>query len=82
MVTIKLSDEISSTESRILGALYKLEEIRLSPQLRRLSGTVSARSRNIEVKDWEPTEYRYQNDSRSKVEFSACRTSTLVESDR
>ena len=39
-VTKKLSQELSRTESRILGALPKLDELFLNPQVRILSGTV------------------------------------------
>ena len=41
MDTKKLSQEFSRTESRILGALSKLDEFLLNPQTRTLSGTVS-----------------------------------------
>ena len=81
MVTIKLSDEISRTESRNLGALSKFEEILINSQLWRVSGTESARRWNIDVKDGEPTGYRYQIDPLSEVEFSACRTSTSDDSE-
>ena len=38
-VTEKLSQEFSRTESRILGALSKLDEFLLNPQIRTFSGT-------------------------------------------
>ena len=82
MVTKKLSHEISGTENRVFGALSNLKENFLRPSLRRLTGTVSERFRNIDVNDRETTEYHYQNDAHSKVQFSACWTSTSVDTDR
>ena len=40
-VVKKLSREFSRTESRILGALSKLDEFLLNPQIRTHSGTIS-----------------------------------------
>ena len=51
-VTKKLSKEFSKTESRILGALSKLDEFLLNPQLRTCSAAVPGTSRN------ENSEYR------------------------
>ena len=45
-VTKKLSKEFSKTESRILGALSKLDEFLLNPQVRTCSVAVQATSRN------------------------------------
>ena len=45
-VTKKLSKEFSRTESRILGALSKLEEFLLNPQVRTCSVAVPGTSRN------------------------------------
>ena len=45
-VTIKLSKEFSRTESRILGALSKLDEFLLNPQVRTCSVAVPGISRN------------------------------------
>ena len=45
-VTRKLSKEFSRTESRILAALSKLDEILLNPQVRTCSVTVPGTSRN------------------------------------
>ena len=49
-VTIKLSKEFSRTESRILGALSKLDEFLLNPQVRTCSVAVpgTSRSSNLE----------------------------------
>ena len=62
-VTEKLSQEFSRTESRILGALSKLHEFLLNPQVRTCSGTVPVTSRNNDFENWEPTEDRSQNDA-------------------
>ena len=45
-VTKKLSKEFSKTESRILGALSKLDEFLLNPQVRTCSVAVPGTSRN------------------------------------
>ena len=45
-VTKKLSKECSKTESRILGALWKLDEFLLNPQVRTCSLAVQGTSRN------------------------------------
>ena len=49
-VTKKLSKEFSRTESRILGALSKLDELLLNPQVRTCSVAVpgTSRSSNLE----------------------------------
>ena len=45
-VTKKLSKEFSKTESRVLGALSKLDELLLNPQVRTCSVAVPGTSRN------------------------------------
>ena len=45
-VTEKLSKEFSRTESRILGALSKLDEFLLNPQVRTCSVAVPGTSKN------------------------------------
>ena len=45
-VTKKISKEFSKTESRILGALSKLDEFLLNPQVRTCSVSVQGTSRN------------------------------------
>ena len=52
-VTKKLSKEFSKTESRILGALSKLDEFLLNPQVRTCSVAVPGTSRNT---NWENRE--------------------------
>ena len=52
-VTKKLSKEFSRTESRILGALSKLDEFPLNPQARTCSVVVPGTSRNNDSENWE-----------------------------
>ena len=53
-VTKKLSKEFSRTESRILGALSKLDEFLLNPQVRTCSVAVPGTSRSSNLKTREP----------------------------
>ena len=80
-VTKKLSQEFSRTESRILGALSKIDGFLLNPQIRRFSGTAPGTFRNADVETHEPSGDRSQNDPQPEVEFSACRASNLTDSD-
>ena len=80
-VTEKQSREFSRTESRILGALSKLDEFLLNPKIRTFSGTVPGTFRNADVENQEPSGDRSQNDPHPEVEFSACRASNLTDSD-
>ena len=77
----KLSREFSRTESRILGALSKLDEFLLNPQVRTFSGTTPGTFRNTDVENQESSGDRSQNDPHPEVEFSACRASNLADSD-
>ena len=58
----KLSKEFSRTESRILGALSKLDEFLLNPQVRTCSVAVPGTSRNSDSENLELTGYRSLND--------------------
>ena len=78
----KLSQDFSRTESRILGALSKLDEFLLNPQVRTCSVAVPGTSRNNKSENREPTGDRSLNDSCPEVVFSACRTSNLNDSDQ
>ena len=80
-ITKNLSQELSRTESRILGDLSKLDNFFLNPQVRTLSGTILGTSPNYDVETREPTGDRSQNDCYPEVEFSACRTSNSIDSD-
>ena len=81
-VTEKMSLDFSRTESRILGALSKLDEFLLNPQVRTCSGTVPGTSRNNDSENREPTGDRSLNDSYPEVEFCVRQASTSGESDR
>ena len=61
-VTKKLSPEFSSTESRILVALSKLDEFLLNPQIRTHSGTVPGTIRNTNVENQGTNEDDSQSD--------------------
>ena len=80
-VSKKLSQEFSLTDSRILGALFKLDEFLLSPQVCICSVAVPGTSWNSDSENRETTGDRFLNDPYPEVEFSACRTSNVTESD-
>ena len=61
-VTKKLSKEFSRTESRILGALSKLDEFLLNPQVRTCSVAVARTSRNNTSENRETTGDRSSDD--------------------
>ena len=80
-VTKKLSQEFDKAESRIFGALSKLDEFLLNPQIRTFSGTVAGTFGNADVENQEPGGDRSQNGPHPEVEFSACRASNVTDSD-
>ena len=61
-VTKKLSQELSRTESRILGALSKLDEFLLNQQIRTHSETVPGTFRNTNVENQGTNEDDSQSD--------------------
>ena len=61
-VSKKLSQEFSRTESRILGALSKLDELLLNLQIRTYSGTVPGTFRNTNVENQGTNEDDSQSD--------------------
>ena len=61
-VTKKFSKEFSWTESRILGALSKLHEFLLNPEVRTCSVAVPGTSRNSNSENREPTGDRSLDD--------------------
>ena len=63
----KLSQEFSRTESSILGALSKLDEILLNPQIRTHSGTVPGTFRNTNVENQGTNEDDSQSDPHPKA---------------
>ena len=80
-VTKKLSQESSRTESRILGALSKLDEFLLNPQMRTFSGSTPGAFRNTDIENQESNGDRSENDPHPEVEFSACCASNLADSE-
>ena len=79
-VTKKLSQELSKTKSRILGALSKIDEFFLNPQIRTISGTTPGTFRTTDVENQKTSGDITQNDPHSGMEFSACRVSNLTDS--
>ena len=69
-MTKKLSQEFSTTESRILGAPSKLDGFILKPQHRIHSEFVPDTSRNSSGENQEPTEDRSQNDFHPEARIS------------
>ena len=70
-VTKKLSKEFSRTESRILGALSKLDEFLLNPQVRTCSVAVPGISRSNNLENQRTNEDRPSDDPGPEVEFSS-----------
>ena len=67
----KLSKEFSRTEPRILGALSKLDEFLLNPQVRTCSVAVKGTSRNNNSENRETTGDRSSDDPCSEVRYSS-----------
>ena len=63
----KLSLGFSRTKSRILGALSKLDEFLLTPEIRTHSGIIPETFRNTKVENQEPNEDRSQDDPNPEV---------------
>ena len=70
-VTKKLSKEVSRTESCILGALSKLDEFLLNPQVRTCSVAVPGTSRNNNSENGATTEDRPSGDPGPEVGWSS-----------
>ena len=68
-VTKKLSKEFGRTESRILGALSKLDEFLLNPQVRICSVAVPGTSRSSNLENQGTNEDRPSDDPGPEVEF-------------
>ena len=66
-VTRKLSQEFNKTESRILGALSRLDEFLLNQQVRTHSGTVPETFRNTNVDNQGTNEDDSQSDLHPEV---------------
>ena len=80
-VTKRLSQEFSRTVTRVLGALSKLDEFLLNPQIRTHSGTVPGTFRNTNVENQEPNEVRSQDDPHPEVGPSVCQSRHSIDSD-
>ena len=68
-VTKKLSKEFSRTESRILGALSKLDEFLLNPQVRTCSVNLPGMPGNSNLENRETNGDRPSDDPGPEVEF-------------
>ena len=70
-VTKRLSKEFSRTESRILGALSKLDEFLLNPQVRTCSVVAPGTSRSNNLENQGTNEDRPSDDPGPEVEFAS-----------
>ena len=68
-VTKKLSKDFSRTDSRILGALSKLDDLLLKPQVQTCSVAVPGKSRNGHSENREPTGDRSLDDPCPDVRY-------------
>ena len=67
----RLSKEFSMAECRILGALSKLDDFFLNPQVRTCSAAVPVTSRNSNSEKREPTGDRSLDDPCHEVRYSS-----------
>ena len=77
----KLAKGLSRTESRILGALSKLYEFILNPQVRTCSVAVPGTSRNRNSENRESTGDRSVDDPCSEARFSSHHSGNLNSSE-
>ena len=80
-VTKKLSKEFSRTESRILGALSKLDEFLLNPPVRTFSVAVPGTTKNSESGNREPNGDRSPNDPCPEARICSHHSGNLNSSD-
>ena len=80
-VTKKLSKEFSRTESRILGALSKLDELLLNPQVRTCCVVVPGTFRKSNSENREPTGDRSLDDPCPEARFSSHHSGNLNSSE-
>ena len=73
-VTKKLSQEFSRTESRILGALSKLDEVLSNQQIQTHSKTVPGTFRNTNVENQGTNEDDSQSDPHPEAGIFCCQT--------
>ena len=81
-VTKKLSKQFSRLESGILGALTKLDEFLLNPQVRTCSVAVPGTSKNNDSENGEPIGRRFLGDPCPGVVFSACHPDNINDSEQ
>ena len=81
-VTRKLSKEFRRTESRILGALSKLDELPLNPQVRTCSVAVPGTSKNNNSENLEHTGDRSVGNPCPEAVFCACHPNNLNDSEQ
>ena len=79
--TMKPSQEVNTTDSRILGALSKLYDILLNLQAPKFSATVLGTTRNTDLGNREPTGDQSQSDPHPEVELSNRSISNSTDSD-
>ena len=80
-VSKKLSQEFNRTESRILGALCKLDDILLNQQIRTHSATVPGTFQNTNVENQGTNEDDSQSDPHPEVGPSVCQSRLSIDSD-
>ena len=80
-ITKNLSQEFNRIESRILGALSKLDEFLLNQQIRTHSETVPGTFRNINVENQGTNEDDSQSDPHPEVGPSVCQSRHSIDSD-
>ena len=81
-VTKELYKDFNRTESRILGALCKLDEFFLSPQVRTCSVAAPGTSTSNGSENREPTGDRFLGDPCSEAVFSTYHSSNLNDSEQ
>ena len=77
-VTRKLSKEFSRTDSRIMGALSKLDKFLLSAQVRTCSVAVPGTSRNSNSENRETTEDRSSDDPCPELRYTSHHSGHLI----
>ena len=77
-VTKKLSKEFNKTEARILGALSKLDEFLLNPQVRTCSVVFHGTSRNSNSENRETHGDRFSNDPYLEVGYFPHHSGQLI----
>ena len=76
-ITKKVFQKVNRTESPILGALSKLDEFLLKPQVQTCSVAVPGTSRNNNSENRKPTGDQFPNNPCRKAVCSDCHISNL-----